>query len=368
MGLIVTECPSFSPADARALESRISGELARRSDEETATKVSIRLHVHPDRARPRCTAAARSGHVPGARFAHGHPTIDHAIKRALDIIGSLTLLILLSPLFLADCGAGEAEVSGPGLLRPSARWTDDEAVHDAQVSNDACERRPQAPSGLHGAVSSSGCESGEPDHFFKIKNDPRVTPVGRFLRKTSLDELPQLWNVLRGDMSLVGPRPPIAYELQQYKPWHYRRVLEAKPGITGLWQVTGRSRQRLIRWSASISGTREPARWWTDIKISWRRRGGDFRKRCVLIGAFVEIQKNARDVKLGIFWMSINCDPVVAIANNVSVLDGGLRRRRQTGLSYGAFDQGGDWFESAVIGFGYWGPDIVRNLHSLARL
>jgi lipopolysaccharide/colanic/teichoic acid biosynthesis glycosyltransferase len=78
--------------------------------------------------------------------------------------------------------------------------------------------------------------------IFKITNDPRVTRVGRFLRTTSLDELPQLWNVLRGEMSLVGPRPPVPYEVEQYKPWHRRRVLEAKPGITGLWQVTGRSR------------------------------------------------------------------------------------------------------------------------------
>jgi lipopolysaccharide/colanic/teichoic acid biosynthesis glycosyltransferase len=77
---------------------------------------------------------------------------------------------------------------------------------------------------------------------FKIKDDPRITPVGRFLRKTSLDELPQFINVLKGDMSLVGPRPPIPYELENYDIWHRRRVLEVKPGITGLWQVYGRSR------------------------------------------------------------------------------------------------------------------------------
>ena len=78
--------------------------------------------------------------------------------------------------------------------------------------------------------------------IYKITDDPRVTPIGRFLRKTSLDELPQLWNVLCGHMSLVGPRPPLPYELECYAPWHHRRILEAKPGITGLWQVTGRSR------------------------------------------------------------------------------------------------------------------------------
>ena len=77
---------------------------------------------------------------------------------------------------------------------------------------------------------------------YKITNDPRITAVGRFLRKTSLDEFPQFWNVLRGEMSLVGPRPPVPYEFQVYDTWHRRRVLEVKPGVTGLWQVSGRSR------------------------------------------------------------------------------------------------------------------------------
>ncbi len=77
---------------------------------------------------------------------------------------------------------------------------------------------------------------------YKIKDDPRVTRIGKFLRKTSLDELPQFWNVLMGDMSLVGPRPPIPYEVECYDIWHRRRILEVKPGMTGLWQVRGRSR------------------------------------------------------------------------------------------------------------------------------
>ncbi len=77
---------------------------------------------------------------------------------------------------------------------------------------------------------------------YKLRSDPRVTSIGRFIRKTSIDELPQFFNVLKGDMSLVGPRPPIAYETAQYQPWHLRRVMTAKPGITGLWQVEGRGR------------------------------------------------------------------------------------------------------------------------------
>src|SRR5262249_10656619 len=77
---------------------------------------------------------------------------------------------------------------------------------------------------------------------YKITNDPRVTAIGRFMRRTSLDELPQFWNVLKGDMSLVGPRPPIPYEIEAYDVRPRRRLLEARPGITGLWHVHGRSR------------------------------------------------------------------------------------------------------------------------------
>jgi lipopolysaccharide/colanic/teichoic acid biosynthesis glycosyltransferase len=77
--------------------------------------------------------------------------------------------------------------------------------------------------------------------LFKIVSDSRVTRIGRIIRRTSIDELPQFLNVLKGEMSLVGPRPPLDYEVQKYEPWHLRRVLEVKPGITGLWQVGGRS-------------------------------------------------------------------------------------------------------------------------------
>jgi lipopolysaccharide/colanic/teichoic acid biosynthesis glycosyltransferase len=76
--------------------------------------------------------------------------------------------------------------------------------------------------------------------IFKIRDDPRLTRVGRFLRRTSLDELPQLWNVLRGEMSLVGPRPPLQREVEGYQEWHKRR-LDGRPGMTGLWQIGGRS-------------------------------------------------------------------------------------------------------------------------------
>jgi lipopolysaccharide/colanic/teichoic acid biosynthesis glycosyltransferase len=108
------------------------------------------------------------------------------------------------------------------------------------------------------------------DGVFKLKNDTRITRVGRFLRRTSLDELPQLLNVLKGDMSLVGPRPAIPYELAAYQTWHRRRVLEARPGITGVWQVTGRSRVRfdeMVRMDLRYAMAWSP---WLDLKILLR--------------------------------------------------------------------------------------------------
>ena len=114
---------------------------------------------------------------------------------------------------------------------------------------------------------------------YKIQDDPRVTRIGKFLRKSSLDELPQFINVLKGDMSLVGPRPAIPYELEGYQVWHRRRVLESKPGITGLWQVSGRSRLKfddMVRLDLQYAKT-----WslWLDIKILLRT------PRAVLFGA-----------------------------------------------------------------------------------
>ena len=88
-------------------------------------------------------------------------------------------------------------------------------------------------------VSDRGSEKSP---VYKLQLDPRITPVGRFLRKWSLDELPQLFNILKGEMAIVGPRPPIPYEVEQYKPWHLGRIYDVKPGLTGLWQVSGRSR------------------------------------------------------------------------------------------------------------------------------
>jgi lipopolysaccharide/colanic/teichoic acid biosynthesis glycosyltransferase len=109
------------------------------------------------------------------------------------------------------------------------------------------------------------------DAVYKLVDDPRIiTPLGAFLRHTSLDELPQFLNVLSGQMSLVGPRPPVAYEVEAYDLWHRRRLLEVKPGITGLWQVTGRNRvefDEMVRLDLTYAQTWSP---WLDLWILLR--------------------------------------------------------------------------------------------------
>jgi len=133
------------------------------------------------------------------------------------------------------------------------------------VNNDASKHKEYVRQLIAGEAAKHTNGAGE--GIFKLTNDPRITPVGNFLRRTSLDELPQFINVLRGDMSLVGPRPPVPYEVEAYATWHRRRLLEAKPGITGLWQVEGRSRvgfDDMVRLDLRYARNCSP---WLDLKI-----------------------------------------------------------------------------------------------------
>lgn len=166
------------------------------------------------------------------------------LKRLLDFVVSASALLVLSPLFLLFAILIKKSGPGPVLFvqerlgrdgRPFKFYKFRSMVHN---SDDTIHRQFAAMfiNGDEGGCAASN--SGE--KVFKLKRDPRITPIGAFLRRTSLDELPQLLNILKGDMSLVGPRPPIAYEIENYQPWHMER-LKAVPGLTGLWQVSGRS-------------------------------------------------------------------------------------------------------------------------------
>ena len=196
------------------------------------------------------------------------------IKQVMDIVGSALVLILCTPLLLVISLAVKASSRGPVLFRQqrvgqygqsftflkfrSMRTGNDHSVHKEYVTKLIAGEAEHKPSNRNG------------EGVYKLTNDTRITRVGKFLRRTSLDELPQLVNVLKGDMSLVGPRPAIPYELAAYQTWHRRRVLEVKPGITGLWQVTGRSSVKfdeMVRLDLRYATTWSP---WLDFKILMR--------------------------------------------------------------------------------------------------
>jgi lipopolysaccharide/colanic/teichoic acid biosynthesis glycosyltransferase len=203
------------------------------------------------------------------------------VKRAMDIAGSAVMLLLCLPLFLIIAVAVKLSSRGPVLFRQVrigqyGRHFTFLKFRSMHANNDPSVHREYVTRLIAGDTDHISCApNGE--RVYKIANDKRITWVGAFLRKTSLDELPQFLNVLRGDMSLVGPRPPLPYELAAYQTWHRRRVLQVKPGITGLWQVTGRSQVRfddMVRLDLRYAMSWSP---WLDLKILLRTPGAVIR-------------------------------------------------------------------------------------------
>lgn len=190
-------------------------------------------------------------------------------KRALDIVGSLAAITVLSPVFLAAAVAVKLSSKGPIIFKQDRVGQHGRHFTFLKFRSMYAQNDPSIHREFVAKMIEAGSKKGKTGERkeFKIQNDPRVTPVGRFLRKTSLDELPQFFNVLLGDMSLVGPRPPVPYEVDKYQIWHSQRLLSVKPGITGLWQVEGRSRVEfddMVRMDLRYASTWS---FWLDLKI-----------------------------------------------------------------------------------------------------
>lgn len=228
----------------RTILARVSATLQSELTFDQFNQLSISLHYFPDDwDHPGSEHPSNSTLYPdlSSRDTGRKPLL--IVKRAVDIVGSSLLLALSAPLCLAIALAIKATSKGPVLFKQqrvgqygrtftflkfrSMRVDNDNGVHKEFVTNLIAHKGKR--------------EQGNDGGIYKLTNDTRVTAVGKLLRRSSLDELPQFLNVLKGDMSLVGPRPPIPYELAAYQTWHRRRLLEVKPGLTGLWQVTGRS-------------------------------------------------------------------------------------------------------------------------------
>lgn len=252
--------------------SRATNTLREELSFEQFSKISVSLHYYPDDwdengpGRPSNPAL-----YPDLSNQANTKQPLLILKRTIDIVGSLILIALCLPFCILIAIAIKATSKGPILFRQSRVGHHGKQFiflkfRSMYVNNDHSVHREFVTR----LINKDAGEAQTPGAVYKLMGDKRITPVGRFLRKTSLDELPQFINVLCGDMSLVGPRPPIPYELAQYQTWHRRRLLEVKPGITGLWQVTGRSSvdfDSMVRLDLRYATSWTP---WLDLKILLR--------------------------------------------------------------------------------------------------
>lgn len=188
--------------------------------------------------------------------------VSRFLKRAIDIVVALSLLLILSPLLVLLAILAKLDLRGSVLYRwkvvgLGGRYFTSYKFRTMIANADALKEQLQARNEMMGPV-------------FKIKDDPRITRVGRWMRRYSLDELPQLWSVFKGDMSLVGPRPPLQSEYEKFTEWQKRKLL-VKPGITCLWQVSGRNEIRDFDEWVTLD-LEYIANWslWLDLKILLR--------------------------------------------------------------------------------------------------
>ena len=244
IGVLLTEIEHIDEAFIDTIIHKIYNRFLERLNPSWIKRINISYHVFPE---------TKQGLLADEPFnIKLYPDLvrkDFSRKLSLfiknnlfDTVGSAIALLLFSPLFLIIALAIKATSPGPVFFRQERVGLNGKTFlfykfRSMTKDNDPLKHKEY----ISRFINQQNTAAVEPG-IFKLTNDSRITPVGCFIRKTSLDELPQFINVLKGDMSLVGPRPPIAYECDLYDIWHRRRLLAAKPGITGLWQVMGRSR------------------------------------------------------------------------------------------------------------------------------
>ena len=247
LGVIFTDLgPLDDTAMVNRLLQRVHEALSAQLSFADLQNVHITAHIFSDKSDANASEiAADPAFYPDLFYQNKAKKAAFMVKRAMDIVGSAAALLFLSPLYLLIAVLVKLTSKGPVLFKQERLGQFGKTFvclkfRSMKASNDVKIHQEFMKNVISG--SYEGKDDGKSKRVFKMTDDPRITRVGKILRQLSLDELPQFINVLRGDMSLVGPRPPLAYEYAVYDLWHRRRVLEVKPGLTGLWQVTGRSR------------------------------------------------------------------------------------------------------------------------------
>lgn len=221
-------------------------------------------------------------------------TVYYTVKRVFDVLLASVALVLLAPLMAIIAVAIKLNSPGPIIYRQErvgsrrrvvgdrARWeTYSFTLYKFRTMRQEADtelHRAFVEAFIDGDVERMAALNGNEDNVRKLTADPRVTWVGKYLRHLSLDELPQFWNVVKGEMSLVGPRPPLSYEVEKYRAWHHLRF-RAVPGLTGLWQVDGRSAVEFDEMIALDLLYIQRQSMWTDIKILFRTPAAVIRGR-----------------------------------------------------------------------------------------
>ena len=286
VGVLFTQLVIFDQKSIlSAMLERVGAILRDNLSLEQFSQISISFHFFPDKwdqdvtqrpSNPMLYPDLPRGDKLGKLFS--------ITKRVMDIAGSLLLLMVCSPVLCTVAVAVRLSSKGPILYRQQRVGQFGKPFtflkfRSMYVNNDATVHRRYVVDLIAGQAQRHATnDSSDNIGVYKLTKDERITRVGAFLRRTSLDELPQLFNVLNGEMSLVGPRPAIPYEVAAYQTWHRRRVLEVKPGITGLWQVNGRGRvafDEMVRLDLRYARNWSP---WLDLKILLRT------PRAVIIG------------------------------------------------------------------------------------
>ncbi len=263
LGLLMTEIGETPAGTVEAILGKISVVLQSALPPKTYRRLVVVVRLFPNDGEDRVF-------YPDLSLRNRATKIDHMMKRAIDIVGSLTALLVLSPILLLIALLVKLTSEGPVFFCQTRIGRHGKEFCFYKFRTMRTNNDPNIHREFVAKLIAGGADAGQNGGLYKLKNDPRVTPLGRFLRKTSLDELPQFFNVLLNDMSMVGPRPPLPYEYERYRTWHKRRVLELKPGLTGIWQVEGRSRttfDEMVRMDIRYAKLRSV---WLDLKIMFR--------------------------------------------------------------------------------------------------
>jgi lipopolysaccharide/colanic/teichoic acid biosynthesis glycosyltransferase len=242
LGLLMTEIGQVDTATIATIIKKISAAVQNAVSPEKYSRLTMMFRVFPQEVAELSDDEEDLILYPDLSKRHSPKKHDGLLKRAMDILGSLVAIVVFLPAFAIIALLVKLTSKGPVLFcqKRMGQYGKEFCFYKFRtmyVDNDSQIHRDY----IAKLIAGEG-DLGDGRGIYKMVNDPRITAVGRFLRKTSLDELPQFVNVLMNDMSLVGPRPPLPYEYERYQIWHKRRVLELKPGLTGLWQVQGRSR------------------------------------------------------------------------------------------------------------------------------